>query len=272
MRLESSRRAPAAAVHDARELDGLPAPVRRYFREVLRDGQAIVAAASVRHEGSFDMSGNGERWVPFTSRQRVVTARPGFVWDARIRVVPGIAVHVHDAYVAGEGILHPALFGLFTLMELRGEGEVAQGELMRFFAEAAWYPTALLPGQGVRWEAVDDRSAKATLRDGALGLTLLFRFGDDGLIESVRAEARGRAVGAQVIPTPWEGRWSNWQERGGMRVPMTGEVAWVLPEGRRPYWRGTITELAYEFASGASAPAGANAQAQVRAEFPPARE
>ena len=49
-------------------------------------------------------------------------------------------------------------------------GEVAQGELMRFFAEAAWYPTALLPSQGVRWQAVDDTSAAILLKNsvGAL--------------------------------------------------------------------------------------------------------
>jgi hypothetical protein len=34
----------------------------------------------------------------------------------------------------------------------------------------------------------------------------------------------------------------------GLRVPFTGEVAWLLPEGRRTYWRGSITTLAYEFA------------------------
>lgn len=34
----------------------------------------------------------------------------------------------------------------------------------------------------------------------------------------------------------------------GMQVPMRGEVAWLLPAGARPYWRGTITALAYEFA------------------------
>ena len=65
---------------------------------------------------------------------------------------------------------------------------------MRFFAEAAWYPTALLPSQGVRWVAVDDRSANATIVDGALTLTLLFRFNDDGLIGSFRADARGATV------------------------------------------------------------------------------
>jgi hypothetical protein len=178
----------------------------------------------------------------------VVTRRPGFVWDGRVALLPGIAVRVHDAYVAGVGLLHPALLGLVSLANLRGTGEVAQGELMRFFAEAAWYPTALLPSQGVRWQAVDDRSAQATLTDGALTLSLLFRFDDAGLIESVRAQARGRTVGASVVMTPWEGRWSNYQMRDGMHVPLTGEVAWLIDGERKPYWRGTIASLRYEFA------------------------
>ena len=46
---------------------------------------------------------------------------------------------------------------------------------------------------------------------------------------------------------PWEGRWSDYQEREGMRVPMTGEVAWLTPQGRKPYYRGTVNDLAYEF-------------------------
>ena len=246
--LESARLPPATPRYDARELAGLPAPVQRYFRAVLKDGQAIVAAARVDHVGSFNMGKTTEQWKPFTSRQRVVTRRPGFVWDGRVVMLPGLAVHVHDAYVAGTGILHPAILGLFTLIDLRGSGDVAQGELMRFFAEAAWYPTALLPSQGVRWDAVDERSARATLVDGAISLTLLFRFDEQGLIESVRAEARGRTVAKTVVMTPWEGRWSNYQVRDGMRVPTAGEVAWLAPAGRKPYWRGTITSLRYEYA------------------------
>ena len=122
---------------------------------------------------------------------------------------------------------------------------MAQGELMRFFAEAAWYPTALLPSQGVRWEPVDDRSARAILVDGSLSLTMTFSFGPDGTIRSARAEARGRTVAGKVVMTPWEGRWSNVETHDGMRVPMTGEVAWLTPQGRKPYWRGTITSLSY---------------------------
>ena len=246
--LESAHLPPATPRYDARELEGLPAPVQRYFRTVLKDGQAIVAAARVDHVGSFNVGETTDQWKPFTSRQRVVTRRPGFVWDGRVVMLPGLAVHVHDAYVAGTGILHPAILGLFTLIDLRGSGDVAQGELMRFFAEAAWYPTALLPSQGVRWDAVDERSARATLVDGAISLTLLFRFDEQGLIESVRAEARGRTVAKTVVMTPWEGRWSDYQVRDGMWVPTAGEVAWLAPAGRKPYWRGTITSLRYEYA------------------------
>jgi hypothetical protein len=247
-RLLASRQTPRVARYHAAELEGLPAPVQRFFRAVLSDGQPIVTGATLRHAGRFNLGETTDRWVPFTSQQRVVTQRPGFVWDARMPMAPGLVVHVHDAYVDGQGLLRPAIAGLFTLTELRGGGDIAVGELMRFFAEAAWYPTALLPSQGVRWQAVDERSARATLVDGPVTLTLTFGFDADGLLATVRADARGRTVGGRSVPTPWEGRWSGHQRLHGMVVPMRGEVAWLLPEGDKPYWRGTVTALEHEFA------------------------
>jgi len=247
-RLEAARTTPRPARHDARGLDGMPEPVRRYFRAVLADGAPIVAAAEVVHRGTFNASETADAWKPFTSTQRIVTRRPGFVWDARIAFAPGIAVRVHDAYVAGEGLLRPSLLGLVDLGASRDTDGLARGELMRFLAEAPWYPTALLPSQGVRWVGVDARTARATLDDGGLACTLTFRFDDAGLVGSVSADARGRTVGGRIEPTPWEGRWSNWQWRDGMRVPLDGEVAWLPAAGRRPYWRGSIASIAYRFA------------------------
>ena len=45
----------------ARELEGLPAPVQRYFRAVLTDGQPIIARVTVELAGAFNMSAAGER-------------------------------------------------------------------------------------------------------------------------------------------------------------------------------------------------------------------
>jgi hypothetical protein len=129
----------------------------------------------------------------------------------------------------------------------RGADDIAEGELMRYFAEAAWYPTVLLPSQGVRWEAVEESSARATLTEGDISLTMLFTFNEHGLIETVRAESRGRMVDSQGVPTPWRCRFWSYEERGGMRVPLDGEAAWLPPEGEKPYFRGRITEIVYEF-------------------------
>ncbi len=247
-RLESYRVDPEPAVVDFGSLEALPAPVQRYFRTVLEDGQPMIAGVRVDHAGTFNMKVPEEQWVSFTSRQRVVTRRPGFLWNARISMVPGLTVNVHDAYIGGRGILQAKLMGLLPVMELPDSPDLAKGEALRFFAEAAWYPTALLPGQGVTWEAVDDTSARATLVDGDVVTTMTFHFGEDGLITSARAEDRGYAGPDGIVPMPWEGRWTNYQRRDGMLVPIDGEVVWIIDGQPRPYWRGTITDLSYEFA------------------------
>jgi hypothetical protein len=163
-------------------------------------------------------------------------------------MMAGLPVRVHDAYVAGEGVLRASMLGLFPIADMRGTGDVAEGELMRYFAEAAWYPTVLLPSQGVRWEAADDSSAYATLDDGDHAIRMRFTFDARELIETVHAEARGRSVGGEVVPTPWRGRFWNYEERSSMLVPLDGEVAWHLPEGEKPYWRGHIAPISHEFA------------------------
>ena len=245
--LAAAQRSLPASPVDFHELDALPPPVRRYLRTALQDGASRVAAVDIRHAGRFNLASQGQRWRPFTASQRVAICRPGFVWDARIRLLPGVDVWVHDACVAGAGLLEAALAGCVPLTRLHGTAELATGELMRFLAESPWYPTALLPGQGVRWDAVDERTARATLADGDVSAELLFRFGDDALPDTVYAEARGRMIGSEVVPTPWEGRWKNYAWRDGMCVPLEGEVAWLAQQGPLPYWRGQITQLVYEF-------------------------
>ena len=246
-RLETARVPAPARRYDAREIDGLPAPVQRYFRAVLKDGQRLIAAATFELAGTINMSATGEQWKPFTSMQRAVIHRPGFLWNGRVAMLPGLAARVHDSYIAGTGTLHAAVLGLFTVAEVQGGGEIARGELMRYFAEMAWYPTALLPSQGVRWAAVDDVSANATLIDGTIALTLLFRFDEAGLITSVHADSRGAGAGKDMVGLPWECSASNYQLRDGMMVPTRGAAAWLRPEGRKPYFVGDLTSLVYDF-------------------------
>ncbi len=244
-KLTNGQRTIKPQIYDEKELEGLPAPVQRFFRTVIKDGQAIVSAVKLSQQGLFNLNEMEDKWSPFTATQLVITQRPGFDWDARIQMTPGVNAFVHDAYVLGEGHLHASLLGLFTVADVRGTPEADQGELLRFFAEATWYPTALLPSQGVRWDAIDDTSARGTLTDGATTVSLVFQFNAEGAIATCRAEARYRD---KLTAMPWSGRFWEYSVRNGMLIPLEGEVGWEYPEGIRLYFKGRITEINHEFA------------------------
>jgi hypothetical protein len=233
-------------IYDPKELEVLPAPVQRFFRAVLKDGQPIVAAVNLSQRGLFNMSETENKWSPFTATQLVTTQHLGFDWDARIQMAPGVSAFVHDSYILGEGKLHASLLGLLTVADVRNTPQAAQGELLRFFAEMPWYPTALLPSQGVHWEAIDDTSARATLTDGATTVSLVFQFNAEGAIETMRAEARNRDA---LTTMPWNGRFWEYAVCNGMLIPLEGEVGWEYPEGTRLYYKGKVTEINYEFAT-----------------------
>ncbi|MBK6567563.1 MAG: DUF6544 family protein [Rhodoferax sp.] len=234
--------------YDDEELKNLPPVVRRYLSLALNPNQPIVRGLYLEQTGSFNRSSDPQtpQWEPFTARQRVATKRPGFVWDAAITVSPGITVRVVDAYVAGVGSLQPSVLGLVDVGSSEGNTDIARGELIRYFAESVWYPTALLPSQGVQWEAVDAHSAKATLTDGPLTVSLLFAFDAVGFVERISSTERSALLNGAMVPMPWEVRLFNYAEHDGMRVPQEGKVAWLTPRGRLPYWRGTIAKLVYD--------------------------
>jgi hypothetical protein len=126
--------------------------------------------------------------------------------------------------------------------------EGAAGALHRYLAEAVWFPTALLSRHGVVWTPLDESSARATLSVAATTVSLDLHFGDGSLVHRVYTSARAREVEGRAVLTPWQGRFSDYAERDGMRIPLTAEVEWILPEGPQLHWRGRMTEIAYEYA------------------------
>jgi hypothetical protein len=246
-----ARSAPRRAVFEATLLDGLPAPVARYLRAVLPDGQRMPRHVRIDWAGEFNLGRPGaDRWVPFTARQDVVPGAPGFVWDARMRVA-GLSIHVRDGFVDGEGSMLGRLLGLATVVDRRGGEAMAVAALQRYLGEAIWLPAALLPVAGVQWQPVDGRCAQATLVAGTSRATLEFRFGADGLVESVHAASRtyddGRNPPSQH---PWQARVLRYGQLDGTTVPVEAVVEWLLPSGAYAYWRGRPLRIAVDEPTG----------------------
>ncbi|MFC6730514.1 DUF6920 family protein [Natronoarchaeum mannanilyticum] len=228
---------------DPDDVADLPSPVSRYFETVLDEGQPYSRTVRLEQRGRFRLGDADSAWKPLEATQNVAVDPPGFVWDATIRVVPFVPVRVVDAYVGGEGSLRAAVLSVLTVADAEQSPELDAGELQRYLAEAVWYPTALLPGEGVQWAAIDERSARATLEHDDTTVSLVFHFDDDHLVERVVAEDRPRAVDDGFEATRWTGRFWDYRERSGMLVPTVAEVEWNLPDGDLPYWRAKITEI-----------------------------
>lgn len=224
----------------------LPPPVARFLARSLPDGDVRIRFAEVTHEGSFQMGEGEEGWRPFRSTQFFRAYPPGFVWDARIGMAPLVSVRVRDGYVGGTGVMKGAVAALVTVVDAAPTPELAQGSLYRYLAEAAWFPTRLLPGAGLSWRAEDDSTAWATLEDRGHAVTLRFRFSPEGDITEVLAPDRAREVDGAYVPAPWVGRFDEHADLHGFRIPLSGQVSWVVADVEVPYWRGRVVEARYE--------------------------
>lgn len=231
----------------------LPAPARRYFRLVLRDGQPYIRRAFVTQVGEFrskESEIEAAGWQPFSATQVFITRPPGFVWDARIRMAPLTQVWVRDAYVRGRASMLGALMGTLPVAKEMDAPGLRAGALQRYLAEAVWFPTALLPESGVIWSAIDDAHASATLSDGATTVSLEFSFAKGGEIVACSTPGRPRAEPGKkgrYVTLPWGGRYHQYREHGGMRVPAESEVYWVIRGQEQTYYRGRNLLFEYDF-------------------------
>jgi hypothetical protein len=193
----------------------------RYFEFALTPGQPLVRRARLRQAGEFAVRPGP--WMPFTAVEHFAVQPPGFVWDASIRMAPLLSVRVRDSYLRGEGSVHGKFAALVPAVDHGGTPKMAAGALVRYLAEAAWLPSALLPSAGVRWQPVDNRTARATLTDRATTVSLDVHFGARGEIVRVSTD-RHRDINGSPVLTPWVGHFRDYARIDGMMVPMAGEV------------------------------------------------
>lgn len=227
-----------AASHD------LPVPVARYFAFALSEGQHQIREAHIRWNGQ--MALRPDAWSDFTADQQFSASSPGFVWDASVHMIPLMPVLVRDSYIARFGGMVGRIGGLLTIVNSQGSHEIAQSALARWLGEAAWFPTALLPGGAVSWSPIDDNTARATLRDGDITVSAEFHFAPTGEMTRMTT-MRYREVNGTHVLTPFEGHYFDFERRAGMMVPTRAEVAWLLPSGPYAYWRASPASVAYEF-------------------------
>lgn len=218
----------------------LPAVVRSFARRSVRGG-SVPATVHLRQRA--EMRANpGAPWQRHTAEQIIGVHEPGFVWLARVRLAPLLSAHILDAYVDGKGLIEVRLFGSLPVARMTGP-QIGRGELMRYLAELAWAPHAILHNRRLRWREISATAVEvsADSTDGPARVRLVFEGGD---LVHIEADDRPRAVDGDMVPTGWLGRFFDYREIGGCRIPTRAEVSWLPAAGPFVCWRGELTAFA----------------------------
>ena len=224
---------PPQIYHES-QLAGLPAPVQRYFRHVLREGQPYLRGLRLRHTGRFKTD-LAKDWVPIEGEQYITADPPGFIWQGSTRQFVA-----RDEYVAGRGGLTVRLLGAFPVVHGTGP-HFDQGELQRWLAESAWLPTSLLPSAHLHWTAQDDHAARLTLAHAGQTVSCLVRFNERDEIE----QSETQRYQTETTRMPWVCRYGAYQERHGVRIPTSAEASWLVARQRLPYAQFMVQDLDY---------------------------
>ena len=217
------------------QIQGMPEPVQRFFKNVLKDGQPYISSVYVKHDGRFKTALNNE-WINIEGEQFFSVEEPGFLWIGKTPLFT-----VRDMYISGKGQIKIFLLNIFKVFNGKGPA-YNQGELLRWLGENVWFPTNLLPGSRLQWSPIDEGRATLTFRFRNQKIHYKVSINEAG--EITKLETR-RYMGEKSLET-WIGKVSCYKEVYGMKIPMVIEAIWKLSDGEHSYAKFNVRKILYK--------------------------
>jgi hypothetical protein len=240
------RPAPVGETFDPNMVADLPEPARRYLIHAIQPGTRLAGSVYLEMEGQIGLQPGGAK-LPLRA-QEILAAPGGLIWKASAGS-GFMRISGYDFYRKGEGGMRWFLWGVIPVMSAQGS-DITRSAAGRVAMEAlAWLPSILVLRNEVRWEAIDDRSARVYLRVGDEETESVIHVSPDGALERVevmRWEVDGlngspeylRSV-AEVLGE--EGEFEGY--RIPIRILLTSKVG--TPQ-ENPFFEATVLSAGYQ--------------------------
>jgi hypothetical protein len=193
----------------------LPVPVARFVQAAFGGTIPLVETGMVM--GKADVSFNG---LPFPTRFKFYyEAGKGYYHMIQSGWFGTPFFTVNEQYRDGKGILD--IPGNHVENEPKVNAAANQG----LWAEMIWLPSIWFTDSRVRWEAVDDKTARLILPDASPEEMLTIRFdAGTGLITELSAMRYQNFDSPERIL--WTDRILEWTTFNGVRVPSVADIRW----------------------------------------------
>lgn len=224
------------------DIQQLPSPVRKWLKTTGIIGNPEIKSVYVKQQAQMKMKPNQKKWYKAEAIQYVTTENPAFIWSVKMNMSPLIRIKGRDKYVDGKGEMLIKMNGLINVVNEKGE-KLDEGTLQRYLGELVWYPSAALSPY-IRWEAIDESSAKATMSyKGTTGSGVFF-FNEQGdFVKFSAMRFQGNEPDAKRYE--WIVSVNDYAIFDKIKVPAQMEATWKLKEGDWTWLKLNITELKY---------------------------
>lgn len=221
----------------------LPKPVQLWLSRSGIVGKEMIQTVHLKQRGWMRMSPEKKTWIETSAEQFFNIDRPAFIWQVKMHMMPLVPVSGRDKFVDGKGHMLIKAFSLVNAVDATDK-KTDQGTLQRYLAEICWFPWAALSPY-IKWETVDDRTAKATMNYNDTEGSVTFYFSEHG--DMIRCEAdRYMGSGKEAKLEKWVVTSKEYAVRNGIKIPIKSEVTWQLAEGDFTWYRLEITDIKYD--------------------------
>ena len=199
----------------------LPEPAQRFLTFAIREGTPLYTVAYLEMNGQFGLGDKTTpKYIPMSAKQ-ILAAPEGFVWEMKsTEGTPSISGSDSATWTRFW------LAGLLPVARAGGTNDHLRSAFGRYVAEAIfWTPAAVLPGEGITWDAPSTNVARLTMRKGALAQSVDITVDPDGRPRKVVMERWTNANKRKKYQLqPFGGYLSNFQEFEGFVLPLHVEA------------------------------------------------
>lgn len=221
----------------------LPEPAQRYFCYTIRPDAVLHRAVEIEMKGEIGLGTKDDPNYRAMSAQQVLAPPYGLVWKLEAGPISGSDVGTPD-----RSWTRFWLFGVLPIVRVSGSEDHRRSAFGRVVAEGAfWAPASLLPGDTVRWEPLDNDSARAIVTFAGFEQAVEITVAADGRPTRVMIQRWSNENPEKVFrEQPFGGDLSEFRDFGGYRLPTKVEGGNHIGTDKYfPFFKARVTTIRF---------------------------
>lgn len=226
------------------KIANLPCAVQKWLKCSGMINRHEIKSVYLKQKAFVKMSPEQVQWKSAVAEQYFTTQSPSFVWTLRSKIFPLVEVVERDKFQDGKGEMLIKILSIFPVSEYKNNEKINIVTIQRYLAEIVWFPSAVISPY-IKWESINDSSAKATITYKGITSSGIFFFDLSGCFKKFSA-MRFMSGEEDAQLKEWIIEVKETEVRNGIKIPTKMTATWKLDTGDWTWLLLEIMDVSYD--------------------------